>query len=139
MERHGSESYFVIGEGLLGESLGGRRSALTAAGEAVPQFRFSRMGPKGAGKQLGEPNRRKIAEAMTVANLSPGQIPAGFTYLGLGDDSVLVVLEGGAAARKRGRLGPACQPGDRCCFESEQVGAVLQRLHRPSFRTAQDA
>ena len=38
---------------------------------AVPPFRFSRMGPKGTGKQLGEPNRRKIAEAMTVTNADP--------------------------------------------------------------------
>lgn len=82
MERHGSETYFVEGEGLLGESLGGREETLTGAAAAVPQFHFSRLGPKGTGKQLGEPNRRKIAEAMTVDNLSPGQIPAGFTYLG---------------------------------------------------------
>jgi hypothetical protein len=45
-------------------------------------FHFSRLGPKGVGKQLGQPNRTKIAQAMTVDNLSPGQIPAGFTYLG---------------------------------------------------------
>jgi hypothetical protein len=32
MERHGSESYFVIGEGLLRESRRGRQTALTAAG-----------------------------------------------------------------------------------------------------------
>jgi Animal haem peroxidase len=83
MERHGSETFFVIGEGLLGESLGGRKQTLSTAAEtAVPPFRFTRLGPKGTGKQLGEPNRRKIAQAMTVANLSPGQIPAGFTYLG---------------------------------------------------------
>ena len=82
MARHGSESYFVIGEGLLGETLGGRMEARTAAGAAAPQFHFSRMGPKGDGKQLGEPNRKKIADAMTVDNLSPGNIPAGFTYLG---------------------------------------------------------
>src|SRR6266542_2020713 len=80
--RHGSESCFIVGEGLLGETLGGRRAALTGAGAAVPQFHFSRLGPKGVGKQLGEPNRTKIAEAMTVDNGSPGQIPAGFTYLG---------------------------------------------------------
>ncbi len=80
--RHGSESYFIVGEGLLGETLGGRRAALTGAGAAAPQFHFSRLGPKGVGKQLGEPNRTKIAEAMTVDNVSPGQIPAGFTYLG---------------------------------------------------------
>ena len=40
------------------------------------------MGPKGTGKQLGEPNRRKIAQAMTAGNLAPGRISAGFTYLG---------------------------------------------------------
>jgi len=77
---HGSESYFIIGEGLLGESLGGRAAGAEAA--APPPFRFSRLGPKGTGKQLGEPNRKKIAAAMTVDNLSPGGIPAGFTYLG---------------------------------------------------------
>lgn len=83
MERHGSESYFVLGEGLLGESLGGRPRTLAAAVErTVPQFRFSRLGPKGTGKQLGEPNRKKIAQAMTVGNLGPGQLGAGFTYLG---------------------------------------------------------
>jgi hypothetical protein len=82
VQRHGSESYFVINEGLLGESLGGRKLALAGAAAATPAFHFSRLGPKGAGKQLGEANRKKIAEAMTVANLSPGQIPAGFTYLG---------------------------------------------------------
>jgi hypothetical protein len=83
MERHGSESYFVIGEGLLGETLGGRLRTLSVEVEqAVPAFRFSRMGPKGTGKQLGEPNRRKIADAMTAASPTAGQIPAGYTYLG---------------------------------------------------------
>ena len=83
MKRHGSESYFILGEGLLAESLDGRPATMsTAVEEAVPPFRFSRMGPKGTDKQLGEPNREKIAEAMTVANLTPGAIPAGFTYLG---------------------------------------------------------
>jgi hypothetical protein len=83
VKRHGSESYFIIGEGLLAESLDGRTATLSAAVEAeVPPFRFSRMGPKGTDKQLGELNRTKIAEAMTVANLTPGTIPAGFTYLG---------------------------------------------------------
>src|SRR4051794_27211760 len=82
MQRHGSESYFGVGGGVLGEARGGRGAALTAAGATVPPFRFSRMGPKGAGKQLGKPNRLKIATAMTADDLSPGQIPAGFTYLG---------------------------------------------------------
>ena len=82
MEHHGSESYFVLGEGLLGESLGGRDGHWRPVEAAVPPFRFSRMGPKGTGKQLGEPNRRKLAEAMTVDNLTAGSMPAGFTYLG---------------------------------------------------------
>src|SRR6266550_3006824 len=87
MQRHGSETYFVEGEGLLGESGAGREERAVGgtpelAEAATLPFHFSRLGPKGTGKQLGEPNRRKIAEAMTVDNLSPGQIPAGFTYLG---------------------------------------------------------
>jgi hypothetical protein len=83
MDRHGSETYFVIGEGIVGEERGGRDVAFLAdAVTTVPPFRFSRLGPKGTGKQLGKPNRLKIAQAMTVDNLSPGQIPAGFTYLG---------------------------------------------------------
>jgi hypothetical protein len=83
MERHGSESYFVIGEGLLGESVGGRERTLARTAEAlVPPFRFSRMGPNGTGRQLGEPNRRKIGGAMVVGGGAATQIPAGFTYLG---------------------------------------------------------
>jgi hypothetical protein len=84
---HGSESYFVLGEGLLGESAGGRgaedgRPAIAAAVTAAPPFRFSRMGPKGIGRQLGDPNRRRIANAMTAGGGGASQIPAGFTYLG---------------------------------------------------------
>jgi hypothetical protein len=78
---HGSESYFVVGEGLLTESLGGRPAGPTAS--AVPQappFRFSRMGPRGTA--LGEANRKKIARAMTAGGGGGGRIPAGYTYLG---------------------------------------------------------
>jgi hypothetical protein len=83
VERHGSETYFVIGEGLLGEELGGRDAILSAADErAVPAFRFSRLGPKGTGKQLGEPNRLKIAVAMTVGGTANSGMGSGFTYLG---------------------------------------------------------
>ena len=53
---------------------------MTAA--SVPPFRFSRMGPSGAGRQLGEPNRKKIGEAMAEPGGGQSQIPAGFTYLG---------------------------------------------------------
>ena len=40
-------------------------------------------GPKGDGRQLGQPNRRKIGTAMTrTGDTQDGDIPAGFTYLG---------------------------------------------------------
>jgi hypothetical protein len=82
VERHGQESYFVIGEGLLGESGEGRTRALAAAGAATtPPFRFSRMGPHGIDVQLGEPNRKKIGAAM-IGGSTQSQVPAGFTYLG---------------------------------------------------------
>ena len=81
MEHHGSESYFVLGEGLLGESVGGRDRALTASVEAAaPPFRFTRLGPKG--KQLGTAALEKVANAMIRARGRASGIPAGFTYLG---------------------------------------------------------
>jgi hypothetical protein len=83
LPRHGSESYFVLGEGLLGESRGGRIGSLAATIEdATPPFRFSRMGPKGTQRQLAEANRRRIANAIAVGGGGASQIPAGFTYLG---------------------------------------------------------
>src|SRR5688572_22850734 len=92
METHGSESYFVLGEGLLSESVGGRNGRVpdgagvaataAAADAATPPFRFSRMGPSGVNRQLGDPNRRRVANAMIRAGGGAGPIPAGFTYLG---------------------------------------------------------
>jgi Animal haem peroxidase len=83
MEHHGSESYFVLGEGLLTESVEGRSPTLARAVEAeTPPFRFSRMGPNGGGHQLGEANLRTIGDAMTVGGGGASRIPAGFTYLG---------------------------------------------------------
>lgn len=92
MEKHGSESYFVVGEGLLAESAGGRseppavaaaaRAGATATAAAAPPFRFSRMGPRGSGRQLGEANRKKLGNAMAKGGGGASQIPAGFTYLG---------------------------------------------------------
>jgi len=80
---HGSETYFVLGEGLLGESLGGRPRTLARADEtATVPFRFSRMGPKGGGKQIPEGIRKKLADAMAVSGGGSSGIPAGFTYLG---------------------------------------------------------
>jgi hypothetical protein len=81
--RHGSETYFIIGEGLYGESVGGRDRTLSAAVEdqAVP-FRFTRMGPNGIGKQLPPGTLKKLAQAMVQGGGGFGTIPAGFTYLG---------------------------------------------------------
>jgi hypothetical protein len=83
MEKHGSESYFVIGEGLLTESAEGRDAAPQILNlEAAPPFRFSRMGPKGINRQLPEASHKKIANEMAAGGGGAGQIPAGFTYLG---------------------------------------------------------
>jgi Animal haem peroxidase len=81
--RHGSESFFLPGEGLLSESAGGRRQTLSAAAEAdVPPFRFSRMGPKEAQRQPTETVAKKIGNTMVAGDGRVSQTPAGFTYLG---------------------------------------------------------
>jgi hypothetical protein len=83
MRRHGSESFFVEGEGLLGETVGGRERTLPAALEAqAPPFRFSRMGPRGRGRQLPEANLERVGKAMAGGGGGASRIPAGFTYLG---------------------------------------------------------
>jgi len=83
MQKHGSESYFVIGEGLLGESVGGREPTLAAPEEALTApFRFSRMGPSGINHQLGEGIRETVADVMASGGGGPSDLPAGFTYLG---------------------------------------------------------
>ena len=78
--RHGRGTYFVVGEGLLGLQ-DDARPAFTSMATDLRAFRFSRLGPKGT--QLGEPNRRKIAAAMTRdARRLDSKVPAGYTYLG---------------------------------------------------------
>src|SRR4051794_37599492 len=87
-QQHGSESYFVIGEGLLATSADGRepgaaaKAGKAAKAAAAPPFRFSRMGPKGTGRQLGEPNRKRLGALMAAGGGGTSQIPSGFTYLG---------------------------------------------------------
>jgi len=92
MVTHGSESYFVIGEGLLAESVGGRTGSqngarpatatASASDDAAPPFRFTRLGPKGQGKQLAEGTLKKLGAAMARAGGGSSGIPAGYTYLG---------------------------------------------------------
>lgn len=88
---HGSETFFVLGEGLLGEVRGGREEAAPApppGGAArafasiatAPPFRFSRMGPKG--RRLARQARARVATAMTAGGGGFSTIPAGYTYLG---------------------------------------------------------
>ena len=81
MNKHGSETYYVLGEGLYSNDFAGPSRALALA-TVAPPFRFSRMGPSGINRQLGDPNRKKIAQAMVAGSGPVSQIPAGFTYLG---------------------------------------------------------
>jgi Animal haem peroxidase len=79
---HGSESFFIEGEGLLTEARGGREAAATPPGAAkAPAFRFSRMGPKGP-RPLARDIRKKVAQAMVEDHGGDGSVPAGYTYLG---------------------------------------------------------
>ena len=83
MERHGSESYFVIGEGLLSESVGGRERTLAATdggpGAAVPLLAH---GADGIKRQLSEASEEDRARDDRRASGGVSKIPAGFTYLG---------------------------------------------------------
>jgi hypothetical protein len=94
--KHGSESFYIEGEGLLTTQVGGRsgtepdpmvqsdtpqapvQRALGRA--AAPPFRFSRVGPKGT--PLNATITKKLARAMVVGGGGNGTIPAGYTYLG---------------------------------------------------------
>ncbi|MET0837937.1 MAG: peroxidase family protein, partial [Marmoricola sp.] len=94
--KHGSETFFVEGEGILTTQVGGRsgtegdpvsESENPKPGRprdlarAVPApFRFQRVGPKG--NPLNATITRKLARAMTTGGGGDGKIPAGYTYLG---------------------------------------------------------
>jgi hypothetical protein len=93
---HGSEDFFVEGEGLLTTQVGGRdrdetdpvnesesprpAAAKQLATDAAPKFRFSRVGPKGT--PLSAAITKKLAQAMVVGGGGEGDVPAGYTYLG---------------------------------------------------------
>lgn len=85
MARHGRDSFFVVGEGVLTADAPGGVTAASAAhlteADEIRQFRFSRIGPPGvtAGLELVT----ALADAVTaVAPDADSGIPAGFTYLG---------------------------------------------------------
>ena len=88
MEKHGSESYFVVGEGLLSESAGGREETPAAAAAAAaasatprarpsaPPFRFSRLGPNGrtpAGRGPAQAARPRDGEGRRAPSHDPGR------------------------------------------------------------------
>lgn len=91
--RHGSESFFISGEGLINTQVGGRggdgpdpitdpdtAAAPRLAANEAPPFRFSRVGPRG--RALRSALIAHLAEAMTQGGGGRGDIPAGYTYLG---------------------------------------------------------
>ena len=138
MYRHGSETYWVIDEGMLGESRSGRELAIESAPEAIaaaPPFRFSRLGPKGSGVQIGKPLRLKLAQAMTADNLSPGQMPAGFTYLGQFVDHDLTFDK--TALMEGADISPAtCSRLARPASTSIRCTATGRRIPAPRSSTA---
>jgi hypothetical protein len=90
---HGSESFFILGEGLVSTALGGRSGAggddvteghvppvAAREADAAPPFRFSRIGPQGG--RLVSTTLVKLAAAMTHTGGGQTGIPSGFTYLG---------------------------------------------------------
>ncbi|MBF6330634.1 peroxidase family protein [Nocardia transvalensis] len=85
MKRHGIDSFYVVGEGVLEFDREGKPSARQPSTiEELRRFRFSRLGPVGV--QTDEATRAALAAAITadVPQLDSAgpPIPAGFTYLG---------------------------------------------------------
>jgi hypothetical protein len=111
---HGSESFYILGEGLVSTSRGGREegpeprpvvaAAAAAAAPQAPPFRFTRSGPKGG--RISRAARRKVAKAMTEAGGTDSAIPAGYTYLGQFIDHDLTF------DRTKVALGEDISPGD---------------------------
>jgi len=93
MKRHGRDSYYVVGEGIL--TTGHNGSPVTIRPSAVAdvrRFRFSRLGPMG--DPMDDAHRlinQTVATAMTTdppggdpdsGGVPEPRIPSGFTYLG---------------------------------------------------------
>ena len=144
MEKHGSESFFVLGEGLLGETVGGREpQARAAAAAATPPFRFSRMGPKGTERQLSESNRKKLGNAMAAGGGGASQIPAGFTYLGQFIDHDLTfdktnVMLGEHVSPTPAPAGPLAEPRSRLALRGRTAGSRLGEVLRGGRPPPQD-
>jgi hypothetical protein len=86
-KRHLRSSFYVVGEGILGESADGPslEALPPTTVAALRRFQFSRLGPRSEpDQQLDRNARAELARAMTTAQGQPDQdgMPAGFTYLG---------------------------------------------------------
>jgi hypothetical protein len=117
--KHGSETFFIEGEGLLTTQVGGRSgddsdpmdqsenpkapATRELARDVPPPFRFSRVGPKGTA--LNATVTKKLARAMVVGGGGDGSIPAGYTYLGQFVDHDLTMDR--TALRPLGDISPA--------------------------------
>jgi Animal haem peroxidase len=86
MKKHGTNSFFVVGEGVLEfDGNGEPTTRQPLAVEELRRFRFSRLGPEGV--RADEATIAALAEAITNPNAqhpdsAEPAIPAGFTYLG---------------------------------------------------------
>ena len=143
MRRHGSESFFVEGEGLLGETVGGRERTLAAALEA-PGPAVSLL-PDGAEGQPAASSPRRTARGSArpwrQAAAAASQIPAGFTYLGQFIDHDLTfdkteVMLGERISPTQLAAGPLPEPRSRLALRRRagrpRVGEVLRgRRHPP--------
>ena len=143
MNHHGSESYYVVGEGLLGESGEGRAETLAAAlrgGGAGAPFRFSRMGPSVPDAS----SRRQPAQGRRGDDRGGGgasQIPAGYTYLGQFIDHDLTLRQDERHARRAtSRRRSCCRRARRASTSTPStaradrsgVGEVLRAGPAPS-------
>ena len=116
-------------------------SRVLALATVAPPFRFSRMGPSGINRQLGDPNRKKIAQAMVAGGGPVSQIPAGFTYLGQFIDHDLTfdktnVMLGENVSPAQLLQGAIAEPRPRLAVRRRSLGSRSRRSStRPTAST----
>jgi Animal haem peroxidase len=151
MNNHGQDTFFVVGEGVLGFDREGRPETRPPRDEEeLRRFRFSRLGPKG--RQLDEATRTALAQVVTATGGEPDStVPAGFTYLGqfvdhdltmdktatqLGDDvNVGDLVQGRSPALDLDSVygrGPT-DPHDRACYAADRVRLKVGRTSATTF------
>ena len=134
MERHGSESYFVVGEGLLGERRRREGRGSRAVLRPPPPRSRRRSASRGWGqrreRQLGVPNLKKVGEVMASGGGGRRPIPAGFTYLGQFVDHDLTFDKTEVCSARTSRPRSSCRP----VAEPRPRLAVRRRAERPRLR-----